>query len=226
MCRYQVTHTTHTFSFSKRPFFSIPTFLYSFMATRRQGYAAIPTNEEQDTEQQTRDVNDSGSSLLGRVKNYDYRGFVSRYHIGYILAILILLALGAALLVALLLPENGSDSNHAWHPVQAPIKAGISKAAMQQGLDQCEAIQNKRRLRNEPNPHRLNPRASNDTQPILLKHAIVWDGQGNVLHDVDILMQHGVIKQVQADITDTPDDTKIIDVRGHIVSPGLVDMHR
>ncbi|KAI7873769.1 composite domain of metallo-dependent hydrolase [Lichtheimia hyalospora FSU 10163] len=198
------------------------------MATRRQGYAAIPTNEEGDTiEQSPQVVNDSGSNLLGRVKNYDYRGFFSRYRIGYILAILILLALGAALLVALLLPDNGSDSNNPWHrtQLQAPIKAGISKAAMQQGLDQCESIQNKRRLPNEPNPHRSNPRASNDSQPILLKNAIVWDGQGNVLNDVDILMQNGVIKQVQADITDTPDHTKIIDVHGHIVSPGLVDMH-
>ena len=199
------------------------------MAARRQGYAAIPTNEEGDAiEQSPQVVNDSGSNLLGRVKNYDYRGFFSRYRIGYILAILILLALGAALLVALLLPDNGSDSNNPWQQAQlrAPIKAGISKAAMQQGLDQCESIQNKRRVRNEPNPHRSNPRASNDSQPILLKNAIVWDGQGNVLNDVDILMQNGVIKQVQADITDAPDHTKVIDVRGHIVSPGLVDMHR
>jgi hypothetical protein len=60
--------------------------------------------------------------------------------------------------------------------------------------------------------------------PILLRNAIVWDGQGEILNNVDILMLDGVINQVKQNIQ-APKDAKIIDVRGHIVSPGIVDMH-
>ncbi|OAD01188.1 hypothetical protein MUCCIDRAFT_146514 [Mucor lusitanicus CBS 277.49] len=69
-----------------------------------------------------------------------------------------------------------------------------------------------------------NPRAPQNSQPIVLRNAVVWDGQGEILNHVDILMSNGVISQVKQNIQ-APASAKIIDVGGHIVSPGIVDMH-
>ncbi|OAD08016.1 hypothetical protein MUCCIDRAFT_129278, partial [Mucor lusitanicus CBS 277.49] len=63
-------------------------------------------------------------------------------------------------------------------------------------------------------------------QPILLKNAVVWDGQGNVLKHVDVYVEDGIIQKVEKNIKIQQDGrVKVVDVAGHVVGPGLVDMH-
>ncbi|OAD66860.1 hypothetical protein PHYBLDRAFT_98329, partial [Phycomyces blakesleeanus NRRL 1555(-)] len=76
----------------------------------------------------------------------------------------------------------------------------------------------------KPDVNRTNPRVPKDTKPVLLRNAVVWDGQGGVQEGVDVFLKDGVIKAVGHGIT-AEKDTKIIDVDGRIVGPGLVDMH-
>ncbi|KAI8061177.1 hypothetical protein BC940DRAFT_245434 [Gongronella butleri] len=113
------------------------------------------------------------------------------------------------------------DRPSPWH--SRPEKPGITYEAQQQGIAQCRAIRAPR-VDNVARPDRSNPRAT-DAHPVLLTNANVWDGQGNVLEDVQVLLADGVVRKVEKIVKSYPKDTQIIDVKGHIVSPGLVDMH-
>ncbi|GAN05479.1 amidohydrolase family protein [Mucor ambiguus] len=104
----------------------------------------------------------------------------------------------------------------------------ISFSTLEAGRAKCEAIQTRQKKGvNSPSKDRsYNPRAEPTQEPILLKNAVVWDGQGQVLEDVDVYIENGIIRQVEKDIqVDGNKRVKVIDVAGHIVSPGLVDMH-
>lgn len=206
------------------------------MPARKQGYDAIPVNED-DGQTSTGLLRNNSNNLSGppptrweRIKNFEYKRFL-RARLGYILCGLVILALIVLFLVAFLLPDNysgklplpGTGGNRI--SFSAPVKAGISESAMQEGLAKCRAIRKPRPV-NRPDPNRKNPRAPADLTPVLLKNAVVWDGLGHVLENVDILLEHGVIKQVQRGIKAPSTATKVIDVGGHVVSPGLVDMHR
>ncbi|KAI9314997.1 hypothetical protein BX666DRAFT_1879434 [Dichotomocladium elegans] len=210
------------------------------MLSRKQGYDAIPTSGPENGSNTISDLpsganhNNSADSLPGndittprsrwqRAKKYVSKGLV-RSRIGYILCGLIIFTLFIAFLLALFLP-HGCDVLPLSGSLRPPVKIGVSEVAMEQGLKQCEAMK-RTRLVNRPNAERKNPRAPADARPVLLKNANVWDGQGNILEGVDVLLQEGVIKQVeQVGIQSYPPSTKVIDVRGRIVSPGLVDMH-
>ncbi|KAI7874120.1 composite domain of metallo-dependent hydrolase [Lichtheimia hyalospora FSU 10163] len=155
-----------------------------------------------------------------RVKNS-----IIRRRVGVILCFLIFVSLIAGVALVLLLPETSPLDDHDHQHLQSPIKPGISARAMEQGLAQCQSIRRQKPI-NQPNPSRTtNPRAPSNVQTTLLKNAIVWDGQGNVLEHVDILMKNGVIHRVDNDIHINDNNTNVIDVKGHIVTPGLVDMH-
>ena len=204
------------------------------MPPRKQGYDAIPVNENED-ENSTQPSSSSSANLLGnsnatpwdRIKHYDYKQLLKQ-RLGYVLCALVILCLVVGFIIALFLPDDYSEQlplpnrNH----IKAPIKAGIPESALQEGLAKCEAIQRHKPI-NQPDTKRKNPRAADDIQPVLLKKAIVWDGQGQILEDVDILLQNGVIAKIEKNIN-IPEgvDTKVIDVGGHVVSPGIVDMHR
>lgn len=157
-----------------------------------------------------------------RVKNT-----FTRRRIGAILCFLIFLSLITGIALVLLLPETSPLQDHDHPSIHSPIKPGISIQAMEHGLAQCQRIRRQKPI-NQPNPSRTtNPRAPNNVQTTLLKNAVVWDGQGNILDHVDVLMQNGVIHRVENDIDiDSNNNTKVIDVKGRIVTPGLVDMHR
>ncbi|KAK4517463.1 uncharacterized protein ATC70_000800 [Mucor velutinosus] len=104
----------------------------------------------------------------------------------------------------------------------------ISFSTLEAGRAKCEAIQTRQKKgANLPSKDRsYNPRADPTQEPILLKNAVVWDGQGQVLENVDVYIENGVIRQVEKGIqVDGTQGVKVIDVAGHIVSPGLVDMH-
>lgn len=169
----------------------------------------------------------AGSPLTPLSRWQRVKNTFTRRRIGAILCFLIFVSLITGIALVLLLPETSPLEDHDHQPIHSPIKPGISIQAMEHGLAQCQRIRRQKSI-NQPNPSRTtNPRAPNNVQTTLLKNVVVWDGQGNILDHVDVLMQNGVIHRVENDIDiDSNNNTKVIDVKGRIVTPGLVDMHR
>lgn len=60
--------------------------------------------------------------------------------------------------------------------------------------------------------------------PVLLRHGTLWTATGAVLQDTDILLQGGKIAAIGKSLA-APPEARELDVSGHIVTPGLVDMH-
>lgn len=157
---------------------------------------------------------------IRRAQNFARRNL---YHILVLFTIITLLVV---LTVYTLLPDSSVIPTKEAYP--QTIKAGVSELTMETGRIKCETIQTRKREKNLPDQERKNPRAESAQKPILLKNAIVWDGQGNVLNNVDIYIEDGIIQKVEKDVQLSKDQTnvKVIDVAGHVVGPGLVDMHR
>jgi dihydroorotase len=66
----------------------------------------------------------------------------------------------------------------------------------------------------------------NGTRPILLTNARVVDPSRDLDQPGDVLIADGVIKEAGKNIraAGVPEGTEVIDCRGHVVAPGLVDM--
>jgi dihydroorotase len=62
------------------------------------------------------------------------------------------------------------------------------------------------------------------TRPLLLKGGRVIDPRRGLDQPADVLIQDGKIAAVQAGLG-APDGAHVHDVRGHVVAPGLVDVH-
>lgn len=195
----------------------------------RSGYESIrnPNEPEQETGSQVRGVDpeaEAGTPFFKRVKEFDYRSYYQQHSLSAIAIACILSFIFLLIGLATFLPViKHKPAKIIFNP---PLVPGISSISLQQGLMQCRAL-TPQHLLNTNKPRTVNPRAPKDLQTVLIKNAVVWDGQGNVLEDMDILLSHGIIQQVKQNIQ-VPDDnglTKVIDVGGHIVSPGLVDMH-
>ncbi|ORZ24660.1 hypothetical protein BCR42DRAFT_316577 [Absidia repens] len=193
---------------------------------RKQQYSSISSPDEEGGQQQHGQDSSSqrsSSSLLGGA-NGGASTWLDRIFGRAKRPLLLLLGLiGLALLITsgltFLLPSNKPPN--VWHT--HPLKPSISLEAQQAGLEKCKTIKAPR-VENKPSEHRVNPRGQG-VSPILLTNANVWDGQGKVLDNVDILLADGVIRHIGNDIKSLPKDIKTIDVKGHVVSPGLVDMH-
>lgn len=202
------------------------TFFFIAMSTGppQPGYASIDGGEGPSS---------SSSPLLssskGNGRNWSDRINRSQHFIKRnLLHILVLFIIAVILLVLLmytLVPESSMLPNKETY--SNTIKLGVSETTMHLGRVKCESIKLRKRSRNKPNEKRSNPRAETLQKPLLLKNAIVWDGQGGILDDVDVYVENGVIRQVEKGI-ELKDLSKVqvIDVAGHILSPGLVDMHR
>ena len=67
------------------------------------------------------------------------------------------------------------------------------------------------------------PPIAND-KTTLLRNGTVWTATGVVLHQTDILWRDGRIAAMGKNLLARP-DTHTIDIKGKIVTPGLVDMH-
>ncbi|KAG0041175.1 hypothetical protein BGZ83_002206, partial [Gryganskiella cystojenkinii] len=101
---------------------------------------------------------------------------------------------------------------------------GISADHFTNGLKKCEAI-------NRPNKHEYlateartkNPRFVNGTAPTLFKNGYVFDGVHESFKG-DVLIDNGLILAVGGDIK-APKGTTVVDLKGHIITPGIVDMH-
>ncbi|CEJ04663.1 hypothetical protein RMCBS344292_19001 [Rhizopus microsporus] len=189
-----------------------------------QGYSSIPRNDEEGGGSSSDPLLPSHTKSSWPERADGFKQFVKR-NLAYIVVVFIVAVLLGIVLFSSLLPESSLlPKGH--QPFT--VKSGVSEITMQHGREKCEAIKNRRREKNKPDSSRVkNPRADPNQKPILLKNAVVWDGQGNVLEDVDIYIESGVIRQVEKNISlDSNKDVKVIDVAGHVVSPGLVDMHR
>ncbi|KAG0165678.1 hypothetical protein DFQ28_008568 [Apophysomyces sp. BC1034] len=173
------------------------------MSTSKSGYNSIPTPDD-----------DLGTATTSRKPDLITRVKRSPAALG----ILAGAALAAGFFLSVLLPDGTSVHPH--HNVKV-VQAGISDITMQEGLLKCQNLHRIKQFSEKKG--RRNPRAHH-IAPVLLKNAVVWDGQGGVLNDVDILLEEGVIKDVRHQIQ-VAHDVKVIDVKGHVVSPGLVDMH-
>ncbi|KAF7731838.1 hypothetical protein EC973_007669 [Apophysomyces ossiformis] len=194
------------------------------MSTPKQGYSAITvpddgTNDHNVSNSTTEETPLTNTNGVDRIRDFDFRRYL-RTRLAYILYILLGLILLIGFSIAFFLPEDEFPLPRGAR-LDRPIKPGIPFSALHEGLAKCKRIQTPRQ-QNIPDPNRVNPR-SKGSQPILIKNAVVWDGQGEVLENVDILMEDGVIKSVESSIEHSA--AKVIDVKGHIVGPGLVDMH-
>lgn len=101
--------------------------------------------------------------------------------------------------------------------------------ATARALEQCSQL----RSPNEqiPSIHRKNPRwipSNGQRKPLLLRNATLFDGHRFLDSRVDVLFEEGVIRSVEpASSTVRPEsrDMDVLDLAGHYVTPGLVDMH-
>lgn len=137
---------------------------------------------------------------------------------------------------------NSTDRNPG-----APIYAGIPKTAFDQGLLKCRFIQeftlnlahfhhHERQLQQRQGGRVENPRFpingthEGSVQPPadwLITHAKLWDGDGVLYEDVDILISKGLVKKVSQPgtrISNNGSDQVLpeIDAQGRFVTPGLV----
>lgn len=192
----------------------------------RSGYESIanPAEIEPILSRSASPAREDNIPFLQRVKQFDYHSYYQRHGLSAILISCILLFIFLLLGLATFLPSVHHRSSKLGL-LQPPIHPGISSFSLQEGLTKCRSF-DKAIIDNVNNTKRsINPRAPKNVQPVLLKNAVVWDGQGEILDNVDILMINGVIREVKPNIQAPPVGAKIIDVGGHIVSPGLVDMH-
>ncbi|KAK4517272.1 uncharacterized protein ATC70_000604 [Mucor velutinosus] len=188
----------------------------------QSGYSSIPAIDPDDA-QQTQQGEQRPSTLINRIKQFNYKAYARKHHLPVVVLSAILFFILLLVGLATWLPD--SKHKRTTYPIEAPITPGISSSAFQQGLAKCQLIRLGNRVPSvNPEKRTSNPRAPQNGQPIVLRNAVVWDGQGEILDHVDILLSNGVISQVKQNIQ-APVSAKIIDVGGHIVSPGIVDMH-
>ncbi|KAF9979040.1 hypothetical protein BGZ73_007142 [Actinomortierella ambigua] len=129
-------------------------------------------------------------------------------------------AIGILVVSAYLLGATNELSYHRVH--QETV--GISKAHFEEGVAKCKAIHNdKRHLYLSPEDRQINERFVNGTEPILFTNGYFLDGAGKTIEG-DLLIDRGLIVQIGKDVK-APKHVKTIDLKGHIVTPGIVDMH-
>ncbi|RUP48777.1 hypothetical protein BC936DRAFT_144004 [Jimgerdemannia flammicorona] len=190
-----------------------------------QSRAGLP-DDPQDTDTLLGDSPSSGHSPFSR-ENIEHhlrraRALINRHAVVFFTVGVLLVLLAS---VALFAAAPG-DRPVPRAPFLAPLPVGISVDAFEDGLRKCEEIRDKRRYPNVNETRERNPRAVEGTKPVLLRNAVVWDGVGGVLKGVDVLLRNGIVENIAKGIkVSKEEDIKIIDVKRHIVTPGLVDMH-
>jgi hypothetical protein len=100
------------------------------------------------------------------------------------------------------------------------VKLGVSQSTMEEGRSKCYAIRFRSEAKIKQKKSRKNPRAVKNQKPILIKNAVIWDGEGGIQENMDILMKDGIVQQIEEGIQLNPslvDVTDIVDVRGHVV---------
>lgn len=72
----------------------------------------------------------------------------------------------------------------------------------------------------------INLNANNNKKDtnILIKNAIIFDGQNQLESTNDVLIKNDKIVQIERNLK-VPNDAKIIDAKGKFLMPGLIDCH-
>lgn len=60
---------------------------------------------------------------------------------------------------------------------------------------------------------------------LTIRNCTIWDGIGNIMDNMDIRVQDGVIKQITHTHHITSSSCPVIEAHGRIVTPGLIDAH-
>ena len=142
-------------------------------------------------------------------------------------------------LVALLLfMYIAFNAYHLWKSVQRPSKL-LSVNRLQEDYATCSLL---RRVPKDPSgPRTYNARFVNGTRSLLIRNATVWTGEpisgtnldqrrsGEAFAWVssDIFIEHGLIKQVAAQIStdDLAGDYETFEAEGRPLTAGVIDMH-
>ncbi|KAG0357111.1 hypothetical protein BC939DRAFT_526591 [Gamsiella multidivaricata] len=101
---------------------------------------------------------------------------------------------------------------------------GLSGRHYAQGLTKCKAIKRENKHQYPaPETRTLNPRFVNGTTPTLFKNGYIFDGVSESFRG-DLLVDNGLIVKLGGKI-EAPRDAVVVDLKGHILTPGIVDMH-
>ncbi|RUS35081.1 hypothetical protein BC938DRAFT_476063 [Jimgerdemannia flammicorona] len=103
------------------------------------------------------------------------------------------------------------------------LAPGISDQAFRAGLAKCHAIEQRRNFTRPKGERTWNPRAVPGTKPLLIKDGVLWMGDG-YLDGYDVLLENGLIARIDKNI-EAPEDARVIEANGRVVTPGIIDMH-
>ncbi|KAF9364872.1 hypothetical protein BGX34_000099 [Mortierella sp. NVP85] len=135
----------------------------------------------------------------------------------------LLLATAAIALLAAasyVLGAAGEFSHHKVH-FETP---GISPEHFAQGVAKCKAIRREdKHLYPAAETRTFNPRFVNGTAPTLFKNGTIFDGVSESFQG-DLLVDQGIVVQLGGNI-EPSEGVVVVDLKGHIVTPGIVDMH-
>ncbi|KAK3822422.1 MAG: hypothetical protein JOS17DRAFT_753523 [Linnemannia elongata] len=100
----------------------------------------------------------------------------------------------------------------------------ISGRHFAQGLAKCRAIKRENKhIYPAPESRVKNQRFVNGTVPTLFKNGYIFDGENEAFKG-DVLIDNGLIIQIGHGVA-APEGAKVVDLKGHIITPGIVDMH-
>ncbi|CAO3572103.1 unnamed protein product [Mortierella alpina] len=135
----------------------------------------------------------------------------------------ILVATAAILLLAAAAYVLGA-ANELSHTKVVFESPGVSAQHFKEGLAKCKAIRRNGKHHYPPAASRkFNPRFVNGTAATLLKNGYIFDGVSEA-YPGDILIDRGIIVQIGPSI-EALQDVVVVDLKGHVVTPGIVDMH-
>ena len=64
-----------------------------------------------------------------------------------------------------------------------------------------------------------------DSQPVVIKNAKVMTANGNIYPKASLLLDKGLIKKISEQEITVPENALIIDGKGSVVTPGIIDVH-
>ncbi|KAG0207829.1 hypothetical protein BGX33_006607 [Mortierella sp. NVP41] len=135
----------------------------------------------------------------------------------------VLLATAAVAILAATAFWLGSSNEWSHHPTHFE-PTGISPERFEYGVAKCKEIQRTDKHQYpEAETRTFNPRFVNGTKPTVFKNGFIFDGVNESFRG-DVLIDQGVVVKVGGEI-EPPKDAVVIDLKGHILTPGIVDMH-
>lgn len=128
-----------------------------------------------------------------------------------------ILSLGSGLLPADLPKKSGWSFVAQAAAQENPASAAKKPKKGKEGAAPKEAVH----VNPDPFPSTYKPLPSGT---MLIRNAVIFDGNGGMINSGDLLMQDGKIAQMGAKL-DAPAGAKILDAQGRYVTPGIIDAH-